>query len=247
VIFDLDGTLVQTESLKAESYARAAAELRPGAVDPLAVIAAYDQCIGLSRNEVGQMLLDRFGLAEAAGARERSLDVSSPLAAFLALRMRIYEAMLGDPNLIARQELPYATGLVRHLKAEGYPTALTTVSHAAQAFVVLDAVRLRDQFDAIVTIDDVAHSKPDPEIYLMAARRLAVAPTACLAVEDSVPGIQAAVAAGMMCVASTNALTRQSVHAAAPLPGVQIVDDPTKLEVVVRTLLTKPEEAGVWS
>jgi beta-phosphoglucomutase len=240
VIFDLDGTLVQTESLKAESYARAAAELRPGAVDPSAVVAAFEACVGRARDQVAQMLLDQFGLAGPAAARERDLGVSTPRDAFIALRLKIYDEMLADHDLLARQELPYATALVRHLRADGYPTALTTVSHAAQALIVLDALRLRDQFDVIVTIDAVAHGKPDPEIYFLAARRLALAPAQCLAVEDSLPGVQAAVAAGIMCVASTNDLTRASVHAAAPMTGVRIVDDPPTLESVVRSLLTTP-------
>jgi len=246
VIFDLDGTLVQTESLKAESYARAATQLRPGAVDPDAVIRAYDACIGRPRDEVAQMLMDRFGLADAA-ALQPSVGAASPRDAFVSLRLKIYETMLADRDLLVRQEFPYATALVRHLKADKYPIALTTVSHAAQAFLVLDALRLRDQFDVIITIDDVAHGKPDPEIYRLAATRLGIPPARCVAVEDSLPGIQAAVAAGIRCVASTNSLTRASVHAAGPLPGVQIVDDPQALEGVVRALLTKPEEAGVWS
>lgn len=247
MIFDLDGTLVQTESLKAESYARAAAQLRPGQVEPNAVIAAFDACVGRSRDEVAQTLLDRFDLAAPAAALEQDLRVSTPRDAFVALRMKIYEGMLSDRSLLARLELPFATALVRHLRADGYRTALTTVSHAAQAFIVLDALRLRDQFDVIVTIDAVAHGKPDPEIYLLAVRRLALTPAQCVAVEDSVPGVQAAVAAGIMCVASTNDLTRTSVHAAAPLSGVLIVDDPSTLESVVRSQLTKPEEARVWN
>jgi beta-phosphoglucomutase len=246
VIFDLDGTLVQTESLKAESYARAAAQLRPGAVDPQVVIDAFDQCIGRPRDEVAQTLLDRFGLADAAARVQSQLSVATPRDAFVALRMKIYESMLADPQLLKHQELPYATALVRHLKADGYPVALTTVSHRAQAMIVLDALRLTDQFDVIITIDDVAHGKPDPEIYLLAASRLAIPPAECLAVEDSLPGVRAAVAAGMRCVASTNDLTRDAVHAAAPLPGVQIVDDPATLEAVVRGCLITPEEAGVW-
>jgi beta-phosphoglucomutase len=196
---------------------------------------------------VAQMLLDRFGLADAAARRQAELAAATPRDAFVALRMKIYEAMLHDPALLQRQELPYATALVRHLRADGYPTALTTVSHREQAMIVLDALKLRDQFDVIVTIDDVSHGKPDPEIYLLAARRLGVPPETCLAVEDSLPGVRSAVAAGMACVASTSDLTRASVHAAPPLPGVQIVDDPTQLEAVVRRSLTKREEAGVWN
>lgn len=247
LISDLDGTLVQTESLKAESYARAAAQLRPGAVDPQAVIDAYDQCIGRPRDEVAQTLLDRFDLTDAAARIQHDLGAATPRDAFIALRLEIYEAMLTDRSLIKRQELPYATGLIRRLKADGYPVALTTVSHRAQAMVVLDALGLRDVFDVIVTINDVAHGKPDPEIYLLAAKRLALSPAQCLALEDSVPGVRAAVAAGMQCIASTTDLTRAAVHAAGPLPGVQIVDDPTTLEQVVRATLTSREEARVWS
>jgi beta-phosphoglucomutase len=242
VIFDLDGTLVQTESLKAQSYAQAAADLRPGVAAP-DVVKAYDQCIGRPRNEVAQTLLDHFGLHDAAAARASSLGVTAPLDAFLAIRMRDYEAMLRDTALIKRQEYPYATALLRRVRREGYATALTTVSHAAQAFVVLDALGLRPEFDVIVTVDDVAHAKPDPELYLEAAKRLHRPPAVCLAIEDSQPGVQAAVAAGMRCVAVANELTRDALHAAPPLPGEQIVDDPSRLDAVVTAVLTTREEA----
>jgi beta-phosphoglucomutase len=247
VIFDLDGTLVQTETLKAESYARTAAELRPGVVDESAVIAAFDTCIGRPRDEVAQTLLDRFALADAAARFERDLGVATPREAFVALRMKHYQAMIADHDLLKRLEFPYATALLRRLKSEGYRTALTTVSHAAQATVVLDVLGLRDQFDVVVTIDDVTHGKPDPEIYLAAARRLAVPPAWCLAIEDSLPGVQAAIAAGMTCVASTNELTRASVHAAPPSPRVHIVDDPTRLDSVVRAVLSTSAEGRIWN
>lgn len=241
VIFDLDGTLVQTESLKAQSYAQAAADLVPG-VAARDVIAAYDQCIGWPRDKVGRTLLDRFGLAKAAAARAPSLGVTTPLDAFLAIRMRDYEAMLADSALIKRQEYPYATALLRHVRADGYATALTTVSHAAQAFVVLDALGLRQEFDVIVTVDDVTHGKPDPDLYLTAAQRLDRLPAVCLAIEDSLPGVEAAVAAGMRCIAIANELTRDALHAASPLPGEQIVDDPSRLDDVVRAVLTTRED-----
>jgi beta-phosphoglucomutase len=242
VIFDLDGTLVQTEELKAESYACAAAELRPDAVSKADVVRAYDQCIGRSRDAVAQMLLDRFDLAEAA-ARVATPGVTTPREVFLALRMRYYEAMLADRSLLESKEIPWTTALLRRVRREGYRTALTTVSHAAQAFLVLDTLGLRDEFDAIVTVDDVARAKPDPEIYLVAAARLDVPPAACLAIEDSRPGVEAAVAAGMTCVAVANDLTRDALHAGPPLPGVHIVDDPQRLDAVVTALLTTREEA----
>ncbi len=223
VIFDLDGTLVQTESLKAESYANAIAELRPGAARETDVIAAYDALIGRSRDDVVRTLAHRFGIADTD--------------TLLTTRLRIYERMLADPALLKRQEYPYSTALLRQVKREGYPTGLTTVSHATQAGIVLDVLGLRPYFDVIVTIDDVAHAKPDPEIYLVAASRLAVPPAQCLAVEDSLPGVKAALAAGMTCVAVANDLTRAALHTGPPLPGEHIVDDPRALDGVVSSLL----------
>lgn len=246
VIFDLDGTLVQTESLKAESYAEAAVDLRPE-IKGEDVIRAYDVLIGRPRNEVGQSLLDQFKLSDAAQARAASVGATTPLDAFLAVRARYYEAIIRHHDVIKQQEFPYATSLVREVKRNGYATALTTVSHAAQACVVLDALGLLNEFDVIITADNVTHLKPDPEIYRTAATDLGVAPDGCLVIEDSLPGIEAAVAAGMRCVASVNDLTRESVHAAPPNPRVQIVDQPSLLDSTVRTILNTPDGVTAWS
>nr|MBA3795449.1 HAD family hydrolase [Rubrobacter sp.] len=74
VIFDLDGTLVETEELKALSYARAAVELRPdlGEAD---VVEAFKDLVGLSRQEVATALVQRFGLEEAARERMAEFEV----------------------------------------------------------------------------------------------------------------------------------------------------------------------------
>lgn len=244
VIFDLDGTLVQTETLKAQSYARAAALLRPGQVSEADVIKAYDRLIGRSREDVAHALLDQFDLADAAAARAPALGVKEPWEALVAIRLQIYEAMLGDRALLARQEYPYTTALLRRLKAGGMPIGLTTVSHAAQALPVLDALGLRSSLDVIVTIDDVTHAKPDPALYLTAAARLGVVPRRCLAIEDSLPGVRSAITAGMACVAVANELTRDALHADPPLPRELIVDDPRQLDHVVTTLITTREEVS---
>ena len=67
-VFDLDGTLVETEELKALSYARAAAELRPD-LNEGEVIEAFKDLVGLSRQEVAVGLMRRFGLEDAARSR----------------------------------------------------------------------------------------------------------------------------------------------------------------------------------
>ena len=88
MIFDLDGTLVQTERLKAISYAKAAIELRPDAVTENAVMIAFRDVVGLSRNEVATALAERFGLAEAAAARMAEFGVNTPWQATIQLRLR---------------------------------------------------------------------------------------------------------------------------------------------------------------
>src|SRR5437667_4122430 len=78
VIFDLDGTLVETEELKALSYARAAVELRPEDLSIAEVIDAFKEVVGLSRREVAMALIQRFGLEEVAQARISEFGVDTP-------------------------------------------------------------------------------------------------------------------------------------------------------------------------
>jgi HAD superfamily hydrolase (TIGR01509 family) len=90
---------------------------------------------------------------------------------------------------------PGAVELLAALKAEGVPVALVTMSVRRMAEAVSAAVP-SGPFDVVVAGDDVTRPKPDPEAYLTAAARLGVAPEACVAIEDSPPGLAAAVASG---------------------------------------------------
>lgn len=77
VVFDLDGTLVQTELLKASSYAQAAHELR-SEIDPADVERAFKDVVGKSRHEVASTLLSRFDLEDAASRRMTEFGVQTP-------------------------------------------------------------------------------------------------------------------------------------------------------------------------
>ncbi len=235
-IFDLDGTLVQTEALKARSYARAAVELRP-TVAVQEIIAAYDDMVGRSREEVAAALLARFGLEPFAERRQQELHVTTPLDAYMELRLRIYEAMIENEQLIREQEYPWSTGLLRELHRAGHPVGIATMSHRKHATLVLERLGLANEVDTLITREDVTLAKPSPEIYLLIANRLGAEPRNCFVLEDSVPGIRAANAAGMCCVAITNDMTRSAVHAAAVLPASRIVDDPKRLGEVARVVL----------
>ncbi len=92
MIFDLDGTLVQAERLKAISYARTAVELCPSMPTEAQVVEAFKEVVGLSRQEVAAALMERFGLKDAARARMTEFGVSTPWQAFVQVR-RVLEVL----------------------------------------------------------------------------------------------------------------------------------------------------------
>ena len=95
--------------------------------------------------------------------------------------------------------MPGATALVADVAASGLPYALVTSSQRRFVDAVLARTGLR--FPVVVTGSDVTRAKPDPEPYLLAARRLGVPPAHCLVLEDSITGVTAAEAAGCFVVA----------------------------------------------
>jgi len=238
MIFDLDGTLVQTERLKALSYARAAIELCPYTLDEEEVIEAFKGVVGLSRREVAQSLVERFDLEDKTRSRMAEFEVSASWQAFVQVRLRYYEEMLADPEALRANQWPHNVALLGEARRSGCKTALATMSRCEQARRVLEVLDLADAFDFVATRDDVEHGKPDPEIYQLVARELAVPPAECLVIEDSPSGVKAALAAGMWCIAVTTPFTRQRIHAEGLLDERWVVDDPATLTAVVQQMLT---------
>jgi HAD superfamily hydrolase (TIGR01509 family) len=95
---------------------------------------------------------------------------------------------------------PGAVELVERLRNR-VPLALASNSSRPLVEAALRTAGLTDAFDAIVTADDVPHPKPAPDLYLLACERLGVQPGEALALEDTAPGIAAAKAAGLTCIA----------------------------------------------
>jgi len=244
-VFDLDGTLVETEKLKALSYARAATELRPD-LDEREIEAAFADLVGLSRQEVAVGLMRRFGLEEAARARmQGKYGVKKPWQAYVRVRLRIYEELLSDHDRVLSVRYPHNLALLSEVRREGYPTALATQSHHEEALRVLGILGIVGEFDVIATREDVEHGKPAPEMHLLVARELGVQPRECLAIEDSPVGIQAALAAGAQAIAVTTELTRQKFRDSEILDRSHVVDDPHELPALVRRLTGRnPERWG---
>ena len=109
-----------------------------------------------------------------------------------------------------RQELmPGVRAVLDAARDSGLRTAVASSSSVGWVERWLGKHGIRDRFDTVCGRDHVEHVKPAPDLYLLAAERLGVAPAACLVLEDSPNGMRAARAAGMRCVAVPNALTRQ--------------------------------------
>jgi HAD superfamily hydrolase (TIGR01509 family) len=237
VVFDLDGTLVETEEIKALSYARAAVELRPE-LEEAAVVGAFGEVVGLSRREVAAAFIERFGLEGAARARMGEFGVEAPWQAYVQVRLRHYDGLLADEQTVLDHRYPHNIALLHEVRRLGYPTGLATQSRREPARRVLGILGLLDEFDVVATRDDVEKPKPDPEIDLLVARELGVAPGECLIVEDSPAGVAAGLAAGMQVIAVTTELTRQKFRGTDLLDRCRVVDDPRVLPIVVRRVIS---------
>jgi mannitol-1-/sugar-/sorbitol-6-phosphatase len=174
ILFDLDGTLVDTERESAEAMARALAG-HGVAVDQ----ADRDFIIGRSWVAIYERLADRY--PHLRWSRDELI------AATAAAREQVF-AELGITILPGARA---AVDRVAHL-----PRALVTGSSRVEARQALGALGLVEAFRIVIAAEDVARSKPHPDGYLAAASQLGVAPGECLVIEDSRAGIAAGLAAG---------------------------------------------------
>jgi HAD superfamily hydrolase (TIGR01509 family) len=178
VLFDMDGTLVDTEP-----YWIAA---------EYALVESYG---GTWTDEDAHALVGNALPTSAAYIRDRG---GVPLPA-----EEIVERLLDDVIAAARRAMPWRPGavpLLSELAAHGVPCALVTMSYARLA-ETLTSLLPEGTFATVVTGDQVADGKPHPEAYLTAAARLGADPPDCVAIEDSNTGIASAEAAGCVVVA----------------------------------------------
>lgn len=182
VIFDLDGTLVDSECRVEEAIeAIASAHNGAGVVD-----IDYGVLYGLTWERIAATL------AEAAPNLAGALTAEKLRARFNTL------CLTRPPPLI-----PGARNAVLAASAVAH-TAIATSSNRDWVEVVLLRMDIRAILNDYVCADDYRRSKPDPECYLLAADRLQTRPDRCLVFEDSVAGLRAAKAAGMRTIAITH-------------------------------------------
>jgi len=133
-----------------------------------------------------------------------------PEAAWLAQVSDDKEAAFRAAIVGKMQPLPGVVPWLTRLKAAGVRQAVASSAPPANIDLLIDTLDLRQYFDTVVSTFGM-RGKPDPGVFLEAARRVGVTPERCLVVEDAIAGVQAAKRAGMACLAVTNTNTRAAL------------------------------------
>jgi len=190
-IFDLDGTLLDTERL--------------------AMQAGYAVLTQMDQPHHPGILEGQIGKDGPAGARAiaAAYGQTFPIDDFIARWDQMFLTLL-DQGIPLR---PGVTDLLDQLAGLGLPRAVATSSDRASATRKLAETGLARHFATVVTFDCVTRPKPEPEAFLLAARRLGADPARCIAFEDSDIGSKAARAAGMLVVQVPDLATTTGPHA----------------------------------
>lgn len=190
IIFDFDGTIIDTES--ADFQAWKAVFDRHGV--PLS--------LELWRQRVGKVVYNgapNVFMPDQYFAQVKGYPLS---AEELRAQEEHYLQLCRDLNLLAG-----VRELLEAARAAGIGLGLASNSDRAWVEEWARWHGVWEYFSCVVTRDDVLHAKPAPDVYLKAAACLGVPPERCIAIEDSPTGMQAAIAAGMRCIAVPNWLT----------------------------------------
>ena len=187
VIFDLDGVIVDTANYHYLAWKRLALEL------------GFDLTLdqnellkGVSRMRSLDIILDLGGIKLSASEKERFANKKNGWFVEFVNEMKPEEIFPGVKDLL------------RSIRAQGLKVALASSSKNAPSVIRL--LNIQNEFDAVVDGTMIIHSKPDPEIFLLAAKKLGIEPASCVVFEDAEAGVEAALAAGMKCVGIGSAL-----------------------------------------
>ncbi len=178
--FDMDGVLVDSEPLKALAHSWTVREYASH-VDPT----YYMGVLGQSFDLVAKRFSTKGG------------DANCDLADYRQTYKRHYKRLIEEESAL----LPCVANTLERLRGAGMSLALVTSSERWMANSLLRKLKILEFFDTLICSEDVPLKKPHPDAYLLAATRLNRQPSEGVAVEDSTPGISAAVAAGMRVIA----------------------------------------------
>ena len=177
VIFDMDGLMFDTERLALNSWQKAAKRF------------------GFTLPE--ELLIEVVGLnvEDTRKTFERDIGKKVPFDQLRALRLRYNREAILEKGVPVKEGLYDILDL---LEKKSIPKAVATTTEYSIMEELLSLSRLLHRFDCLVSGEDVPQSKPAPDIFLLAAKRLSIPPQSCIVLEDSYSGIQAAHNAGMI-------------------------------------------------
>lgn len=181
VVFDFDGTLVDSEPVHFRLYADAAAELGQD-LDPTTY---RRELQGRSDEDTIRAIVDMAGVGKQR------------LGGLVRRKQAAYAEMLTSGDV---PEVPGAAEFVRLVAADGLRIAVATSATPDELRAGLASLGVQDHVNATVCAEEVERGKPAPDLFLEASRRLGVPPERCLAYEDAAAGVESALAAGMRVV-----------------------------------------------
>lgn len=216
VVLDMDGLMVDSEPL-----ARRAWDLVLARYGHVLDDATYRGMIGHRTDESAAMLLAAYDLPLSVDdlVREKSDALVKIRAGGVPIMPGLYD---------------FHACIMQH----GLPWGVATSSPRAHAEEILEQLGLMASCQAITGGDEVTQGKPAPEIYLLAAERLGVPASQCLAVEDSAPGCRSAMAAGMMVVAVPSEDTKAADFSAVDHVFLSLHDVAKMFDALVAELAT---------
>lgn len=185
VIFDLDGVITDTARYHYLAWKKLADELG----------IYFDETInerlkGISRIESFEIILEKSDRKYSQEEKEYYANKKN----------EYYKEMI--KNITPNDLLPGVVEFIDELKKRNIKTAIASVSK--NAFAVIENLRIIDKFDYIVDANEIKNGKPDPEIFLNAAKNIGISPEKCIGIEDSAAGITAIKRAGMFAVGVGN-------------------------------------------
>ena len=181
IIFDMDGTLVDTEPFNTEI------ERRQFRLNKIVISEEnHQKYLGVASDAMWKEIAEQHNLR---------IPVEELIEQNHLESIRYFTEIEKIPVM------PGLVDLLEKLQDKKYPMAVASSSTPEIIDLILDKTNLKNYFQVIVSAEQAGKSKPEPDVFLLAAQKLGIQPANCLVVEDSENGIKAALAAGMTCVA----------------------------------------------
>ena len=192
IIFDMDGVIVDSEPLHQKAFETLFEELG-------------------RKHDHGIVFHEYYGRSDKVLLKDfiEKHNVPFELEDLTQRKLKYFVHYLRERRPVFKELHSLVPELARH-----YKLAIASSNFRSVIDVVMEISGLRPHFNVIVGYEDIRFTKPDPEIYFTAAKRLAVRPSQCCVIEDAAMGVQAAKMAGMTCIGLTSSLPPEKLQQA---------------------------------